>query len=147
MDTQPLIGRPVCTLVGVVLLFALAGCSTPVRLEGNFTVEGPLNVSEGSYVGRRTFERLDVGADAKRAIALFGEPDATTELADGSSVWRWSFKHYSIDPSLSPALLSLGGEDESADSEGDDENSPPRMMFLNTYVHVVDAEVVSKWQD
>jgi len=121
-----------------------------MKMEGKLQLEGPLTLSEGSYVGSEMFDRLEVGSDAMWAIALFGEPERRTTLGDGSSVWRWTFRHYAMDTSLSPSLLSVGdraGRDEDAQADAERTGGPERMTITNTYVHVVDGRVDSKWQD
>ena len=139
------------SLVGAALVAsaALTGCSSTMRLEGKVQLEGPLTLSEGPYVGREMFDRLEVGSDAMWAIALFGEPTQRTTLSDGSRVWRWTFRHLALDTSISPSLLSVGRASEDAGSDDEDarDHEPARMTITNTYVRVVDDRIDAKWRD
>ena len=129
---------------------SLAGCTTTMKMEGKLQLEGPLTLSEGSYVGSEMFDRLEVGSDAMWSVALFGEPDQRTTLGDGSSVWRWTFRHYAMDTSLSPSLLlspTESSDDDDAEADPEKVREPERTTITNTYVHVVHGRVDSKWQD
>ena len=130
------------------IALALVACSltacSPIQFEGKMSVEGPLTMTEGTYISDRAFDRLEVGSESAWAIALFGEPEQKTQLSDGAEVWRWDFRHVGIDPSL---LNFGGGSDTKSDEEG--ENSMPdlrNVQFSSTYVLIREGRIADKWR-
>lgn len=119
---------------------SLSACS-PIEVQGKFTLEGPLTTTEGTYISDRTYELLDVGAEQAWAVALFGEPDHRTTLSDGAEIWRWTFRHIGLDPTL----LSFGGGDEK-DSEDGLDTGASNVSIRTTFVLIREGRIADKWR-
>ena len=118
-------------------------------MDGTFRMEGPLVLSEGSYVSDAMFESLEEGSHKSWAIGIFGQPDQRTTLEDGSELWRWTFLQTQTDIGVNPSLLSLGdGKDEKGKTaeEAMMSSQSSKTVITNTYVHIVRDRVEAKWR-
>jgi len=46
---------------------------------------------EGRYVGDETLAQIRPGATQEYVSALIGEPSTRTDLADGTTIWKWAY--------------------------------------------------------
>jgi outer membrane protein assembly factor BamE (lipoprotein component of BamABCDE complex) len=86
----------------------------------------------GTKVSPATLAEIEPGRPADFVVALLGEPSATTTLADGTEIWKWSYRETKT--SGGHILFVLD-----ADST--------RETIHTTYVELCDGRVVKAWQD
>jgi hypothetical protein len=134
---------------GTVML-ALAGCGeTRMALDGDMTFDGSLRLEgpvqmqlsgpsvtySGTYVSEALFERVRPNETREDWIlAVLGEPDVRSRLADGSEIWRWSYQPVA-QQGAAIAMWTIGGEDE------------PMVKQSTTFLHMRDGVVIESWRD
>lgn len=87
----------------------------------------------GTYIGPSTFEQIEPGRTTEKWVkAALGEPTSKSDLDDGSSLWKWSYRK---DRASSSAVFLVFGGSSRKESSG------------ATYVQMKDGIVVKAWQD
>lgn len=72
-------------------LSALALC-LPLALGSCVVIGADSHTTEhGRYVGDETLAQITPGKSAEYVIALLGQPTTQTDLADGVSIWKYSY--------------------------------------------------------
>lgn len=125
-----------------------AGCSDHMRLDSNLNgemaatlkLDGPVEIRmqgptvryEGTYISDELLELVDAGeTTGEWVIAVFGEPDARTQLHDGSSIWRWTYRPVE----QTASVIEIFG----------DEEKEPRLSTRTVFCQVRDGIVIRKW--
>lgn len=132
----------------IIVTGSLALCScgeTRMVMDGTMRLEGPVQIQtsiegpsiqyEGVYVSDALIKRVDKNKTRSDWIlAVFGTPNDQSELSDGSSIWKWSYRPSSQKISI-VSVFGGSGDDKPA--------SAPRTVFA----HMRDDVVVDIWHD
>jgi hypothetical protein len=143
--------RPATARFAIVVATCLSGgciksqleLDGAMRLEGAVEIKGPIQMQlsgpsityAGVYVSEALFDRIDEGSTTGEWVrAVIGEPMSTSQLRDGTEIWRWSYQPER--ESLAPITVwSSGGKEE------------PRVRQSLTFLQLRDGIVIEKWRD
>ena len=93
----------ITTMLVIAAAFGLAGCAT----------SGDARVSDSSVV-----EKIKVGQTKDEVRATLGEPNSTTQLADGQEIWTYVYYKYNTNAATFIPVVGLfaGGGKSSSNS-------------------------------
>lgn len=114
-------------VVGVVVLAALA-----VTLGGCLIRSSSRTYQSGTYVSASTMAQITPGTTEEFVLATLGPPSTKTELSDGSSLWRWTWRQTRSSDGRVFLLVN-------SDSHTERQSS--------AYVQMKDGVVVKSWRD
>jgi len=121
---MPSLSRFASTAVLTLAVLPLGGCLVTGSSKETMT---------GTHISPTTFSNIEPGVTTETWVrAALGEPTSRSELDDGSSLWRWSFRR---DKTSSSAVFLIFGGSSRKESEG------------ATFVQLKDGIVVKAWQD
>lgn len=86
----------------------------------------------GKYISTDTVQRIEPGKNADYVIAVLGEPSSRQALADGTEIWKWTYRERKRS---SGAIFLVVDSDSTTETE------------RATYVELQHGVVVRAWQD
>lgn len=114
------------------LALALAVSALVAGLQGCIINASSKTSQTGKYVSNETFKQIQPGANKDYVVALIGEPSTKTQLADGTEIWRWTYRETKTS---SGAVIFLINSDTQNESE------------KSSYVQMENGVVTKAWQD
>lgn len=109
--------------------------ATTIKLEGPMQIQlqGPTIKYEGTYISDELLEQIEVSkATDDWILAVLGEPDARSNLRDGTEIWRWTYRPIEQQASI----VELW-------SKSDEE---PKLASRSVFVQLRSGVVVRKWK-
>ena len=110
---------------------------TTMKLEGPINMQvqmqGPTIRYEGTYISDELFDHVKLNkATGEWLIAVLGQPNAMSELTDGTEIWRWTYRPVEQQTSLVQVFSSREEE--------------PKLATRSVFVTLKDGVVVEKWK-
>lgn len=111
--------------------------ATSLRLDGpiemQVQMQGPTIRYDGTYISDELLEHVEIGkATDEWILAVFGEPDARSQLKDGSEIWRWTYRP--VEQQASVVEVFSGSEKE------------PKLATRSVFIEFRENIVVKKWK-
>ena len=122
--TRPLRSRTGLAPALLLACLPLAGC---VVIDSDSHTE-----TSGTQISPTTLAQVEPGKSADFVLALLGEPSSRTTLADGTEIWKWTYRE---------TRRSGGHILFVIDSDS------TRETTLTSYVELCNGLVVKAWQD
>lgn len=86
----------------------------------------------GKYISTETVQRIEPGKPAEYVVAVLGEPSSRQSLADGTEIWKWTYRERK---QSSGAVFLVVDSDSTTETE------------RATYVELQHGVVIRAWQD
>jgi len=113
-------------------------------LAGTFKLDGPMQIQmqmqgptikyEGTFISEKLFDRVKVGeTESDWLLAVLGEPNFKTALANGHEIWRWTYRP--MEQTGSVLSVFGGSKDE------------PTLQPSTSFIRLSGGTVVEKWRD
>lgn len=112
--------------------------STAALLAVGFVMSGCLIRSStrtfhsGSFISPQTMSQIQPGSNEDFVLATLGPPTSKTDLSDGTSLWRWTWRQTSSSDGRVFLLLNTDSHSE---------------RQASAFVQMRDGVVVKSWRD